>query len=80
MNQELILIVEDNPILREGLQEMLELEGFQVYTASNGRQALEDMKNFDPDLILSDIAMPIMDGYEFFYAVRDRQELSLIHI
>ena len=74
MKQESVLIVEDNPILREGLQEMLELEGFQVYTASNGRQALDDMKDFSPDLILSDIAMPIMDGYEFFYAVRDRSE------
>jgi putative nucleotidyltransferase with HDIG domain len=74
MNQESILIVEDNPILREGLQEMLELEGFLVNTASNGRQALDDMKDFSPDLILSDIAMPIMDGHEFFYAVRDRAE------
>lgn len=74
MKQESVLIVEDNPILREGLQEMLELEGFQVYTASNGRQALADMQDFSPDLILSDIAMPIMDGFEFFYAVREQPE------
>jgi putative nucleotidyltransferase with HDIG domain len=68
---ETVLIVEDNPILREGLQEMLELEGFQVFTAPNGREALEEMEKRIPDLILSDIAMPVMDGYEFFYTVRE---------
>lgn len=71
MSQETILIVEDNPILREGLQEMLELEGFQVFTAANGREALDEMENLIPDLILSDIAMPVMDGYDFFYTVRE---------
>lgn len=74
MSRETILIVEDNPILREGLQEMLELEGFSVFTAVNGRQALEKMAHTNPDLILSDIAMPEMDGHEFFRAVRDRPE------
>jgi CheY-like chemotaxis protein len=66
MSQETILIVEDNPVLREGLQEMLELEGFFVQTASNGREALDRMVGQHPDLILSDIAMPEMDGLAFF--------------
>lgn len=74
MSQETILIVEDNPILREGLQEMLELDGFAVFTASNGQQALDEMANRKPDLILSDIAMPVMDGHAFFRAVRARFE------
>ena len=74
MNQETILIVEDNPILRQGLQEMLELEGFAVFTATNGQQALDEMQDRSPDLILSDIAMPVMDGYVFFRAVRERPE------
>ena len=74
MSRETILIVEDNPILREGLQEMLELEGFGVFTAPNGQQALEEMNDRSPDLILSDIAMPVMDGYTFFRAVRERSE------
>jgi putative two-component system response regulator len=74
MSQEIILIVEDNPILREGLQEMLELEGFGVFTASNGQQALDEMSDRSPDLILSDIAMPVMDGYKFFRTVRERSE------
>jgi putative two-component system response regulator len=74
VNRETLLIVEDNPVLREGLQEMLELEGFYVMTASNGREALEKMASQSPDLILSDIAMPEMDGYEFFKAVRANPE------
>jgi putative nucleotidyltransferase with HDIG domain len=74
MSQETILIVEDNPILREGLQEMLELEGFAVFTAANGQQALDEMEDRSPDLILSDIAMPIMDGHVFFQTVRERPE------
>ena len=74
MSQENILIVEDNPVLREGLQEMLELEGFIVQTASNGREALDRMVGQHPDLILSDIAMPEMDGLAFFRAVRNRPE------
>lgn len=74
MNQETLLIVEDNPILREGLQEMLSLEGYTVLTAVNGREALEKMNSLAPDLILSDIAMPEMDGYTFFRAVRSRPE------
>jgi len=74
MSQETILIVEDNPILREGLQEMLELDGFAVFTAANGQQALDEMVDRKPDLILSDIAMPVMDGHAFFRMVRERSE------
>ena len=74
MNQETLLIVEDNHALREGLGEMLSLEGFSVVTATNGRDGLEKMDSLTPDLILSDISMPEMDGYEFFKAVREHPE------
>jgi putative two-component system response regulator len=74
MNQEILLIVEDNMVLREGLGAMLEMEGFGVFTAANGRVALEKMNSINPDLILSDIGMPEMDGYAFFQAVRNQPE------
>lgn len=74
MNRETLLIVEDNHALREGLGEMLALEGFTIVSAINGRDALEKMNGLTPDLILSDISMPEMDGYEFFRAVRSRGE------
>ncbi len=71
---ETLLIVEDNNVLREGLREMLTFEGFMVLTAANGLEALHQMKTASPDLILSDISMPEMDGYAFLDAVRARQE------
>jgi putative two-component system response regulator len=74
VNRETILVVEDNHALREGLREMLGMEGFTVLTASNGREALDSMLAFTPDLILSDIAMPEMDGLEFFQEVRNRPD------
>jgi len=74
MNRETLLVVEDNHALREGLREMLGMEGFTVLTASNGREALDNMQSITPDLILSDIAMPEMDGFAFFEAVRNKPE------
>ena len=74
LDKETLLIVEDNEALREGLREMLSLEGFAVLTAANGRAALTQMTLLTPDLIVSDIAMPEMDGLAFFSAVRARPE------
>jgi putative two-component system response regulator len=74
MSNETLLVVDDNYVLREGLSEMLSFEGFSVLTASNGREALDRMGTFSPDLILSDITMPVMDGFEFFNTVRARPD------
>jgi len=73
-DKETLLIVEDNDALREGLGEMLSMEGFTTLTAANGRQALLIMNGSIPDLILSDITMPEMDGFAFFKAVRSRPD------
>lgn len=74
MDRETLLIVEDNLIMREGLRDILTLEGYRIETAENGREALEVMNTTTPELIVSDIAMPEMDGYAFFQAVRSRSE------
>lgn len=74
MAGEIILIVEDNDVLRQGLQALLEAEGFSVHTAIHGLDGLEKVKVCPPDLILADISMPEMDGYAFFEAVRARPE------
>ena len=58
--------------------EMLELEGYQVHTAANGQEALGVMQIVTPDLILSDIAMPELDGYTFFRMVREKPEWVVI--
>ncbi|MDI6693751.1 MAG: response regulator [Anaerolineales bacterium] len=69
-----VLIVEDHDILREGLQILLESEGYRVIPAAHGGEALKQMEYLTPDLILSDISMPEMDGYAFYDAVRSRPE------
>jgi len=74
MSELTILVVEDHDILREGLQILLETEGYQVVTAIHGKHALERLRTCLPDLILSDISMPEMDGYEFYEAVRASPE------
>ena len=74
MAGETILIVEDNDVLRDGLEAILVTEGYSVLTASNGKGGLEKMKSLPPDLILADISMPQMNGYDFFEAVRAQPE------
>jgi putative two-component system response regulator len=75
MNGELILIVEDNDSLRNGISEMLTLEGFSVLAARNGVEAVELLKSNLPELILSDVMMPEMDGFDFYSEVRAQPEL-----
>jgi len=78
MSKETVLIVEDNLALREALKEILIYDDYAVMTASNGAEALEKMSITTPDLILSDIAMPHMDGFAFFQTVRARPEWMAI--
>jgi len=74
MKGETLLVVEDNRVLRSALEEMLALDGYVILSAANGREALKQMETVRPDLILSDISMPEMDGYSFFREVRSHPE------
>jgi DNA-binding response OmpR family regulator len=65
-----ILLIEDNHSLREEIINVLELEGFDVVTAENGRIGLERLKEGLPDIVLCDLMMPDMDGYETLEAIR----------
>lgn len=78
MAEEIILIVEDNDMLRDGLQEMLAYEGFNVLSARNGEEALKQMSARQPELIVSDVSMPVMDGYDFYMTVRTHPEWTAI--
>ncbi len=66
-----ILIVEDDIEILENLEILLDAEGFNVYTATNGLAALDILETDLPDLILSDIMMPFLDGIEFFRKVKE---------
>jgi CheY-like chemotaxis protein len=65
-----ILVVDDDPALRELLRRLLEREGYAVQEAENGRAALERLREAPPGLILLDLMMPEMDGFDFVAAVR----------
>jgi CheY-like chemotaxis protein len=67
-----ILVVDDDPDLREFLRLTLTSMGFEVTSAANGREALDVLEGYDPDLILLDMKMPVMDGWEFCRALERR--------
>jgi DNA-binding NarL/FixJ family response regulator len=59
-----ILLVDDNPQVRHGLRQMFETEGFICGECENGAQAVEDAKKLNPDLIVLDLSMPVMNGMQ----------------
>ncbi|MCP4912014.1 MAG: response regulator transcription factor [Oligoflexia bacterium] len=70
MNEKKILVIEDEDHLAEGIKLNLKLKGHQVERASNGQEGLEIWKQYKPDLIVLDIMMPIMDGYQVLENIR----------
>jgi CheY-like chemotaxis protein len=75
-----VLLVEDNPVARELTRRILEKEGWKVSEAENGRVALESMERERPSLILLDLMMPEMDGFEFAFQVRQKLHWRAIPI
>jgi two-component system alkaline phosphatase synthesis response regulator PhoP len=73
-----ILVVDDKASVRTLVQEYLTAEGFRVVTADNGRNALFAARQEKPDLILLDIMMPEMDGYEFVRVYRKERDTPII--
>ena len=67
-----ILIVDDDPDLRECLELLLTSMGFEVTSAANGQEALDRLEAHDPDLILLDMKMSVMNGWEFCRALEGR--------
>jgi CheY-like chemotaxis protein len=65
-----ILLVDDNEDASLSMAELLQLYGYEVRTAADGRQALDLAAEFEPELVLSDIGLPGMDGYQLAQALR----------
>jgi len=79
-NMKTILVVDDKANVRQLLQEYLSEQGFKVTTATNGREAIYEARRARPDLILLDIMMPEMDGYEFLRQYRQEKSTPVIII
>ena len=75
-----LLIVDDEPDIREYLKNRLEKSGFCVITASNGKECIDNACQNRPDLIILDIVMPLMDGYEVVKQLKTNPSTSTIPI
>ena len=73
-----ILVVDDDKNTRLLLKAVLESEGYTVYVAANGEEALTVMDQQHIDLVVLDIMMPKMDGYEACKKIREKKNTSLI--
>jgi class 3 adenylate cyclase len=72
----MILIVEDDDAIRNNVIRLLKLEGYQIEWATNGKQGLERARAVRPQVIITDIGMPEMDGFALLEAIRADRELS----
>jgi DNA-binding response OmpR family regulator len=75
-----ILVVDDTASVRQLLQDYLTQQGFRIVTASNGQEAIYAARHSNPDLILLDIMMPQMDGFEFLRQYRKEKQTPVIII
>lgn len=75
-----ILVVDDEPRIRDVVQYALEREGFQVVCAADGVQALEQVRQAEPDLIVLDVLMPELDGLSVCRAIRKHSAVPVIFL
>lgn len=75
-----ILVVEDDPDVREMLSRQLKNENWKVIEAANGKEALIKLQHHKPQLILSDLMMPEMNGFEFIHKLKQKQEWQSIPV
>jgi len=73
-----ILVVDDEPQIARVLKTALSSQGYGVRTASDGEEALLEMKNWSPDLLITDLRMPRMDGLELCRRVRKESRIPII--
>ncbi|MBN2003274.1 MAG: response regulator transcription factor [Anaerolineae bacterium] len=77
-NKASILVVDDEPDLLANISLALEAAGYQVITAGDGMEALETLETNPADLILADIAMPNMNGYQLYERIREKTQWAAI--
>ncbi len=69
-----ILIIDDDPTIQNVFSQFLEKEGYEVLQAENGKEGIERIQSHRPDLIITDIMMPEMDGLEILLHIRNTHE------
>ena len=77
-DKKLVLVVDDEPRMTKFVRMNLELEGYRVAEAANGLEALQKVKNEIPDLVILDVNMPELDGFETLRLVRQTTQIPVI--
>jgi CheY-like chemotaxis protein len=75
-----VLIAEDNPVNRELLRELLELRGYTVTEASDGEETIKQMGQRQPDVLLLDLNMPVLDGFGTVKRIRQDPRLASLPV
>ena len=75
-----VLVVEDEAESRDTLRELLELEGYTVETAPNGKAALDVLEALEPCVVLLDLFMPVMDGWQVIDKLRADGRLGKMNV
>ncbi len=75
-----ILIAEDNLVNRELIREILSDGEYEVIEACDGQQALQKIEEVTPDLVLLDIQMPVLDGYQVVRRIRDNPQSTALRV
>jgi two-component system KDP operon response regulator KdpE len=73
-----ILVVDDEPQITRVLKTTLSSQGYGIRTAADGKQALQEMKSWTPDLVITDLRMPNMDGLQLCRAIRTESRVPII--
>lgn len=80
MQKKIILIVDDELSILVPLQYLIEKEGYIAKLAQSGKEAIEKIARFKPALVLLDIMLPDLDGYEIYQMIRQRPEWNTIRV
>ena len=74
--QKRILIIEDNADILDNISEILDIAGYEILKAENGKQGIETAMSKVPDLIICDIMMPVLDGYGVLHVLQNNEKLQ----
>lgn len=72
-----ILVVEDDPLLLKTLGQVLKKEGYQIILCENGKKALEQFSQLEPDMLITDLMMPEMDGTQLVQHIRQSLQSTI---
>ncbi|MCD9018198.1 response regulator [Parachryseolinea silvisoli] len=80
MKTKTILVIDDTPDLQRSIIQFLNMEGYETVGAANGQEALDTLAHTIPDLVITDLLMPVMDGYSFIEHIKADAQLRDIPV